>query len=139
MKLALIGILFLVLIIFHIYKIIKEKEGIVKETFDLVKKYNYEEQFRKDSIRKHRTDLEKSGNVNMKLNRILKKISNHDFNDFAKLDGNDVLVRHNDKFIEGYDNRILPETKKKIDKCRSLTSCDQLKKSSGMWLLWYNK
>ena len=127
MKLALIGILFIVIIIIQIYKIIKEKEGIVKETFDLVKKYNYEEQFRKDSIRKHRTDLEKSGNVNMKLNRILKKISNHDFNDFAKLDGNDVLVRHNDKFIEGYDNRILPETKKKIDKCRSLTSCDQLK------------
>ena len=40
MKLALIGILFIVIIIIQIYKIIKEKEGIVKETFDLVKKYN---------------------------------------------------------------------------------------------------
>ena len=53
--------------------------------------------------------------------------TNYDFNDFATLDGNDVLVRHNDKFIEGYDNRVLPETKKKIDKCRSLKSCEQLK------------
>ncbi len=59
MKLALIGILFIVIIIIQIYKIIKEKENIIKETFDLIKKYNYEKQFRKDSIRKHRTEFRK--------------------------------------------------------------------------------
>lgn len=128
MKFALIGILFIVIIIIQIYKIIKEKEKILKETFNLIKKYDYEKQFRKDSIKKHRIDLEKSGSKNDELNTVMREISNQGFNDFIKLDGNDVLVNHKDNYIEGYDNRVLPDTKKKIDKCRSLTSCDQLKK-----------
>lgn len=128
MKLALIGILFIFIIIIQIYRIIKQKEVILNETFDLLKKYNYEKEFRMDSIKKHRNDLERSGSKDQKTSRILREISNYDFNDFAILDGNDVLVKQNDKYVEGYDNRILPETKKKIDKCRSLKKCDDLKR-----------
>ena len=51
MKLIYIGIFFILIIILQIYKIIGEKGKILKETFNLIKKFKLENRFRKDSIR----------------------------------------------------------------------------------------
>ena len=122
MKLIYIGIFFMLIIILQIYKIIGEKGKIIKETFDLIKKFKLQDRFRKDSIR-YRLE---TGDKNSKTKQVLKDISYQNFNDFIMLDSNNVLVPYKNT-VEGYDNQTLKKTKKDIDKCRSLTKCDQLK------------
>lgn len=122
MKLIYVGIFFMLIIILQIYKIIGEKGKIIKETFDLIKKFKLQDRFRKDSIR-YRLE---TGDKNSKTKQVLKDISYQNFNDFIMLDSNNVLVPYKNT-VEGYDNQTLKKTKKDIDKCRSLTKCEQLK------------
>ena len=122
MKLIYIGIVFILIIILQIYKIIGEKGKILKETFDLIKKFKLQNRFRKDSIR-YRLE---TGDKESKTKQILKDLSYKDFNDFIMLDSNNVLVPYKNT-VEGYDNQTLSRTKKDVEKCRSLTKCEQLK------------
>ena len=67
-----------------------------------------------------------TGDANNKTKQIIEDLNKHNFNNFIMLDSNNVLVPYKHT-VEGYDNQTLPETKKQIDKCRSLTKCEQLK------------
>ncbi len=136
MNLIYIGILFIVILFIQIYNIIKEKDKIIKETFDAITNKEDNEEFIKDRMKFYNKSLENS-NKQLKVNKILKEISNEDFNDFIKLDQNDVLVKYenNDKYsektIEGYDNRVIKNNIETIDTCRALTKCEQLDTVEG--------
>jgi len=117
MKLILIGLLILLIVICQIYKIIREKEDLTKETFDFLKNYKKQRNYYKHNLDYYKK-LEDGGELEKITSDIKKKTKIYNF----------MYLNGNKKLVETFDpkNRTL-EVKNNIDICRSLTKCEQLK------------
>ena len=117
MKLILIGLLILLIVICQIYKIIREKEDITRETFDFLKNYKNQRKYNKHNMDYYKK-MEDGGELEKITSEINKKTK---ISNFMYLDGNKKLV----ETFEPKSKTL--EVKNNINICRSITKCEQLK------------
>ncbi len=114
MKIIIISLLVLLILIGQIYKIINEKNKIVKETLDMINN-----DFHRESVQYYQSLKDKG------LKIVINDIEKHEnVTNWLRLDANNNLVETFNGITEG-----MVTTKKvsnDIEMCRNLTTCEQL-------------
>ena len=114
MQILIIGLLVLLILIGQIYKIINEKNKIVKETLDMINN-----DFHRESVQYYKSLKDKG------LKKVINDIEKHEnVTNWLRLDANNNLVETFNGVKEGMVTR--KKVSNDIEMCRNLTSCEQL-------------
>jgi hypothetical protein len=120
MQILLLSLLVLLILIGQIYKIIKDKDKLSREAFDMVNKKKHQIEYWENTVRYYKSLGDKGfGDTISKIEK------NDSVDNFLALDSNNILV----ETFHGESSRRDTETA--IETCRSLTKCEQLDETIG--------
>lgn len=114
MQIIIISLLVLLILIGQIYKIINEKNKIVKETLDMMN-----DNFHKESVQYYQSLKDKG------LKKVINDIEKHEnVTNWLRLDADNNLVETFNGITEGMVTR--KKVSNDVEMCRNLTTCEQL-------------